>query len=143
MPRTKLRRYFRHGLLPQMMVFESVARLGSVTRAARELHLAQPTVSTHLHKLAGTLEVALFEREGRRLKLTAAGRALRQTCLELEDLLVRGDARLSAWRHVPRPALQPALLDSTRPHANNRPGTDQEQGREEWNFRGSTTRQST
>jgi DNA-binding MarR family transcriptional regulator len=143
MPRTKLRRYFRHGLLPQMMVFEAVARLGSVTRAARELHLAQPTVSTHLHKLSATLEVALFQRDGRRLRLTAAGRALRQTCVELEDVLVRGEAHLSAWRHVPRPAMQPVLLDSTGPHANNRAGTDPEQGREEWNSRGSTSRLST
>jgi DNA-binding transcriptional LysR family regulator len=48
MSRARLRRYFRHGLLPQLMVFEAVARLGGVTRAAEELHLAQPTVSMQL-----------------------------------------------------------------------------------------------
>ena len=52
MPRARLRRFFRHGLLPQLLVFEAVARLGSVTRAAEELHLAQPTVSLQLKKLA-------------------------------------------------------------------------------------------
>jgi len=57
MPRARLRRFFRHGLLPQLIVFEAVARLGSVTRAAEELHLAQPTVSLQLKKLAETLEV--------------------------------------------------------------------------------------
>jgi len=61
MSRTRLRRYFRHGLLPQLMVFETVARLGSVTRAAEELHLAQPTVSTQLKKLSSTLGVVLLE----------------------------------------------------------------------------------
>src|SRR4051812_28611988 len=45
MSRTRLRRYFRHGLLPQLIVFDAVARLGSVTRAAEELYLAQPTIS--------------------------------------------------------------------------------------------------
>lgn len=145
MPRSKLRRYFRHGLFPQMMAFEAVARLGSVTRAARELHLAQPTVSTHLRKLADTLEVALFRQHGRRLRLTAAGHALRRTCVELKDLLVRGDARLAAWRPPLQPALLPAApsarLDSTGRRANNRRGTDHDLGSGEWNFRGSTTRQ--
>src|SRR6187431_3110555 len=63
------RRFFRHGLLPQLMVFDAVARLGSVTRAAEELHLAQPTVSLQLKKLADTLDVTLFEQRGRRLHL--------------------------------------------------------------------------
>ena len=133
MPRAKLRRYFRHGLLPQMMAFEAVARLGSVTRAAQELHLAQPTVSTHLRKLAATLEVALFRHDGRRMRLTAAGRALRRTCIELKDLLVRADARLALWRT--------GLLDATGAGAKNPGATNQEGESREWNFRASTTRQ--
>src|SRR5262245_56759512 len=98
MSRTKLRRYFRHGLFPQMLVFEAVARLGSVTRAAEELHLAQPTVSIQLKKLAAALAVTLFEQRGRQLHLTAAGYALRETCAELTALLERADERLAAWR---------------------------------------------
>jgi len=98
MSRTRLRRYFRHGLLPQMLVFEAVARLGSVTRAAEALHLAQPTVSMQLKKLAGALDVVLFEQRGRQLHLTAAGHALRETCAELTALLARADERLAPWR---------------------------------------------
>ena len=101
MPRARLRRFFRHGMLPQLMVFEAVARLGSVTRAAEELHLAQPTVSTHLKKLSAALEVTLFEPCGRSLRLTAAGHALRESCDALGELLRRTDERLAAWR---RPA---------------------------------------
>ena len=44
MPGTRIRRYLRHGLLPQLAVFEAVSRLGSYTRAAEELFVAQPTV---------------------------------------------------------------------------------------------------
>ena len=98
MPRTKLRRYFRHGLLPQLIVFEAVARLGSVTRAAAELHLAQPTVSMQLKKLAATLEVALFEHRGRCLQLTAGGDALRESCLEVFAAFRRADERLAGFR---------------------------------------------
>ena len=96
MPRAKLRRYFRHGLLPQLIVFEAVSRLGSVTRAADELCLAQPTVSVQLRKLADTLHARLFEPCGRNLQLTASGHALRQSCLELFDVLARAEERLAA-----------------------------------------------
>lgn len=99
MPRAKLRRYFRHGLFPQLTVFEAVARLGSVTRAGAELHLAQPTVSLQLKKLAETLEVQLFEQRGRRLYLTPAGESLLQTCGELFALFARADERLAVFRN--------------------------------------------
>jgi DNA-binding transcriptional LysR family regulator len=99
MSRAKLRRYFRHGLFPQMIVFEAVARLGSVTHAALELHLAQPTVSMQLKKLAASLEVPLFEQRGRKLYLTAAGHALRGSCEELIGLIARAEERLATWRH--------------------------------------------
>ena len=62
MPRSRLRRYFRHGFFPQMVAFEACVRLGSVTRAAEELSLAQPTVSHHLKVLT---EAGLLERERR------------------------------------------------------------------------------
>ena len=98
MPRSKLRRYFRHGLLPQLIVFEAVARLGSVTRAAEELHLAQPTVSMQIKKLAATLDIVLFQQRGRRLHLTGAGQALRESCLEAFDLFRRVEERLAPFR---------------------------------------------
>jgi DNA-binding transcriptional LysR family regulator len=98
MPRAKLRRFFRHGLLPQLIVFEAVARLGSVTRAAEELHLAQPTVSLQLKKLAATLEVALFAPRGRNLQLTAGGQVLRELCLEAFEVFRRVEESLAAFR---------------------------------------------
>ena len=98
MPHSKLRRYNRHGLLPQLFVFEAVSRLGSVTRAGEELHLAQPTVSLQLKKLAETLDITPFEQVGRRLQLTASGHALREVCDELMTCLERSEEKLAAWR---------------------------------------------
>ena len=78
-----VRRFLRHGMLPQLAVFEAVARHGSFTRAAEELHLAQPTVSTQVRKLSDTLGLPLFEQIGKKIHLTAAGAALQAGCRDL------------------------------------------------------------
>lgn len=62
--------------LHQLRYFEAVARLGSVTRAAEELHVAQPSVSSQLRVLEAELGAELFDRVGRRVELTDAGRLL-------------------------------------------------------------------
>jgi DNA-binding transcriptional LysR family regulator len=98
MSRAKLRRYYRHGLLPQLFVFEAVARLASVTRAAEELHLAQPTVSMQLKRLSETLQLRLFEQRGRQIYLTGAGEAMREVCDDLMQCLARAEERLAAFR---------------------------------------------
>ena len=108
------RRFFRHGLLPQLLVFEAVSRLGSVTRAAEELHLAQPTVSLQLKKLAETLEVTLFEQRGRRLHLTGAGQELRETCLEMLQCLAKAEEKLAAWRRPKNEVLMLAAEPESR-----------------------------
>ena len=76
MPKSRIRRYIRHGMLPQLAVFEAISRLGSYTRAAEELHLAQPTVSTQMKKLTDALGVPLLEHSARRVEMTEAGREL-------------------------------------------------------------------
>lgn len=78
-----VRRYLRHGTLPQLRVFEASARLGSLTRAAEELHIAQPTASVQIKKLTETVGLPLFEQVGRRVYLTDAGRRLHAGCHEV------------------------------------------------------------
>jgi len=114
MPRSAIRRFFRHGMFPQLMVFEAVARLGSVTRAAEELHLAQPTVSTQLKKLQASLEARLFEPAGRGLRLTSAGRELHAACAELFEVMGRMASRLDALRRSAPAVLRVAAVPSAR-----------------------------
>jgi DNA-binding transcriptional LysR family regulator len=83
----KIRRYLKHGTLTQLRVFEAVVRHGGYTRAAAELNLAQPTVSVQVKKLAETAGAPLLEQSARRVRPTAAGRALYQACLELFETL--------------------------------------------------------
>lgn len=52
--------------------FVATADAGSATRAAAELHVTQPVLSRQLRQLEHQLGLRLFEREGRRLRLTAA-----------------------------------------------------------------------
>ncbi len=65
--------------LTQLRTFEAVARLGSVTRACVELHLAQPTVSTQVKELSVAVGEPLLSPAGRGVQLTDAGRALALT----------------------------------------------------------------
>src|SRR5215217_4684543 len=59
--------------LHQLVYFEAVARLLHFTRAAEELHVAQPSVSAQIRKLEAELGAALFHRMKRRVQLTDAG----------------------------------------------------------------------
>ena len=62
--------------LSRLEAFVEVAELRSFSRAAERMSLTQPTVSTRIGQLEAQLGVALFERLGRRVALTDAGRAL-------------------------------------------------------------------
>jgi len=108
----QLRRYLRHGMLPQLAAFDAVMRLGSVTRASEALHMAQPTVSGHLRKLSDAVGVPLFRCDGRRMHPTASARVLHAGTLgvfaALHDLEctmapLRSKARHSAV--LPRPCI--------------------------------------
>ena len=54
----------RHATLRQLKVFESVARHRSFSRAAEELHLTQPAVSTQVRKLQEHAGLPLLEQLG-------------------------------------------------------------------------------
>lgn len=62
--------------LNALRAFEAVARLGSLKRAADELHVTHGAISRQLRTLEETLGVALLQKEGRGVKLTDAGRRL-------------------------------------------------------------------
>lgn len=64
--------------MPSLRAFEcliAAADLGSVTRAARHLHLSQPAISHQLASLEREAGTALLTRDRRGVRLTAAGRA--------------------------------------------------------------------
>lgn len=108
----KIRRYLKHGMLPQLRVFEAVARHGSFTRAAEELYLAQPTVSVQIRKLTETVGMPLLEQIGKRVHPTGAGRSLYAACQEIFRTLDGVESSLSDFRGLKAGTLRIATSTS-------------------------------
>jgi len=87
-------------LSQELKAFHMVARLGSITQAAKKLGLSQPTVTTQIRNLEAHYGIELFHRGGRRLQLSDVGVQLLpkvQELLQREadiDFLLRNSAEL-------------------------------------------------
>ncbi|MEI8344450.1 MAG: LysR family transcriptional regulator [Candidatus Omnitrophota bacterium] len=66
--------------------FYVIAREGSMSKAAKILSLGQPTLSTQLKQFESYFSVKLFEREGKRLRLTEEGRYVLSYAQQIFDL---------------------------------------------------------
>lgn len=75
--------------LRELRNFMRVARAGSVSRAADELHLAQPALSRQVKKLEHELGVSLFTRHGRGVRLSTAGSLLLERAEAIAQLVHR------------------------------------------------------
>jgi len=105
-----------------LTAFLEVARSASFSQAAEQLHLTQPAVSKRISGLEESLGVSLFDRVGRQVSLTEAGRALlpraQQLLLDLEDMKravgnlsgpVTGTLKVGTSHHIGLHRLPPAL----------------------------------
>ncbi|MCG5061157.1 MAG: LysR family transcriptional regulator [Limnoraphis sp. WC205] len=83
--------------LDQLRILKAIAAEGSFKRAADSLYVSQPAISLQIQNLERQLDVPLFDRGGRRAKLTEAGHLLlsygekilslcQETCRAIEDL---------------------------------------------------------
>lgn len=90
----------KHATLRQLKVFESVARHLSFSRAAEELHLTQPGVSTQVGKLEEHAGNALFEQFGKKIYLTAAGAELLQISRSIIQQFEQAEATMAQFRGV-------------------------------------------
>jgi len=66
----------KHASFRQLATFHAVARLGSVSLAADEMHLTQPAVSIQIGTLEESAGTPLLQRTGRGIRLTEAGELL-------------------------------------------------------------------
>ncbi len=108
--------------LAALQAFLTAAEVGSFSGAAEKLFLSQPAVSKRIKGLEEELEVRLFDRIGRRVHLTPAGRLLlpkaRELVLQAQDLKrlagnqrhgVRGSLILGTSHHIGLHRLPPVL----------------------------------
>ena len=116
----------------QLRCFEAAARLLSVTRAAQQLHVTQPTVSVQLRDLADAVGEPLLDTSRRRVRLTQAGEALLATIGDIRDCWQRFDTRSGEIRGLLRGRLRIAAVttaeyfvpDLLGPFAAAHPGID-------------------
>src|SRR5690349_10489514 len=81
----------------RLRVIDAVARHGSVTAAANELHYSQPSVSHHLARLEAETGAQLLQRAGRGIRLTEAGRVLAERAAEILGRLDSASAELDTY----------------------------------------------
>ena len=73
--------------LTALRACEAVARTGSVSAAAAELHVTHPAISKQIALLEEDMGCALFERTGNRIRLTDAGQELYAGLKQAFDLI--------------------------------------------------------
>jgi LysR family hydrogen peroxide-inducible transcriptional activator len=101
----------------------AVAELGHFSRAAEACDISQPTLSGQIRKLEAELGVELFERDGRRIRVTPAGAAIlthaRAAIAATDDLMRAAEASrdplVGPLRAGVIPTLAPYLLPAVLP----------------------------
>jgi DNA-binding transcriptional LysR family regulator len=86
--------------IASLRIFESVGRQCNFSRAAEELGVSQPYVSTQIAELEVKLRIMLFRRVGRRVYLADAGKLLYNRALSLLDSVADAERAISELREV-------------------------------------------
>ncbi|HEY0232572.1 MAG TPA: LysR family transcriptional regulator [Dokdonella sp.] len=90
--------YYKGSRLKQLRAFCTIAKLGTLSRAAEALFLSQPSVSLQLRALEEELGALLIERRRRRVVLTREGQALYEIALPLVEGMENLDQQFRALR---------------------------------------------
>lgn len=100
--------------LHQLKVFEVAARHGSFTRAAEELRITQPTVSSQVKQLAKSVGLPLFEQIGRQIYLTDAGQELLHTCQAVFEQLDNFEMMVADFKGTKQGKLRLAVVTTAK-----------------------------
>ena len=101
-----------HITLRHLRTFEAVARHGSISRAAAELHITQPAVSMQMKQLEEQIGLPLLEQVGRRICLTEAGQALRVQASDIASRMAQLNASMEQFRGLERGVLRLAVVST-------------------------------
>ena len=71
----------------QMKYFKTIVEEGTISKAAKKLHMAQPPLSMQLKQLEEELSVILLKRGNKQVELTEAGNRFYKRCLQILDLI--------------------------------------------------------
>ena len=102
----------KNATLRQLKVFESVARNLSFSRAAEELHLSQPAVSTQVRKLEEHAGLPLFEQLGKKIHLTPAGVEMLHSCRAIIQQFKEVEEAMTQFKGVSGGRLNVAVISA-------------------------------
>ena len=98
----------------QLRLFLALADTGSVSRAARECHVTQPTASMQLKEVSDSVGVPLYEVISRRVHLTDTGRDLARTARTIADDWAAFEQRIDATKGLTRGKLRVAVVSTAK-----------------------------
>lgn len=119
----------------QLSILREVDRLGSLTAAAEKLNVTQSALSHTIRKLEERYGVAMWEKDGRNLRLTEAGRYIVTVAQRVLPQIERAENTLSDYRHGQRGSLKIGmechpchqwLMGVTKPYLVDWPNVDLE-----------------
>lgn len=99
--------------LNQLEGFLGVVREGSLTKAAERLYLTQPALSLQIKALEEELGQTLFERDGKQLRLTNAGRILQERAKQILDLVAQTRQDVTGLKELQRGQLTIGANETT------------------------------
>ena len=83
--------------LRHMRIFVSVFQKNSITKAAQELHLAQPSVSLAVRELEDYYGIRLFDRIGRHIAPTECGKEFYEYAVHIVSLFNEMEKKMRNW----------------------------------------------
>lgn len=119
--------------LRHLRTFVEIVECGGIHRAAARLHLSQPAASRQIHGLEAELGVSLFDRIGRRVRLTSEGEDLlrrgRRLLAEAESFTQRATALKKGETGILRVGATPQVMENVlavflRHYRHEHPGVE-------------------
>jgi LysR family transcriptional regulator, low CO2-responsive transcriptional regulator len=104
----------RHVSLRQLQIFEAAARSLSFSRAAQELHVTQPGISMQIKELEASAGLPLFERIGKKLYVTEAGRELLRHVHDIQRSLKDVDETFDSLKGLRGGRISVAVVSTAR-----------------------------
>lgn len=98
--------------LNQIKQFRTIAQTGSISKAAEQLFIAQPSLSQTLKRLEDELDVQLFDRHGKKIVLNDAGKIFLKYCDEINAALNNAICELTEYKDSVKKDIR-IVVDST------------------------------
>jgi DNA-binding transcriptional LysR family regulator len=98
----------------QLQLFRALVSTGSISGAAREANVTQPTASIHLKELSEEIGLPLYEVIGRTVHLTEAGKELADTARVMQDEWESFQQKVASLKGVERGRLRVAVVSTAK-----------------------------